>query len=105
VTVCVGLSPVNLESGRGFWIKGAVCVWGGEVMRDDFLPLLNLGKWLLWSQRVLRRLPTAVASLEGLVCWSGLFISTKCGYLGGLVVQGEFLMHWWGKRENGSVCL
>jgi hypothetical protein len=67
-------------------------VCGGEIMRDDFLPLLNLGKWLVWSQCVLRRLSSAVACLEGIVCWPRVFISTKCGYLGGLAVEGEFLM-------------
>ena len=61
----------------------------GEIMRDDFLPLLDLGKWLLWSQCVLRRLSSTVACLEGTVGWARLFSSTKCGYVGGLAVEKE----------------
>jgi hypothetical protein len=64
----------------------------GEIMRDDFLPLLDLGKWLLWSQCVLRGLSSTEACLEGIVGWDRLFSSTKCEYLDGLAVEGEFVM-------------
>ena len=66
---------------RGLFVYGG----GGEIMRDDFLPLLNLGKWLLWSQFILRRLSSAVGLLGG----NCLFSSAKCGYLGGLAAEGK----------------
>ena len=66
----------------------------GEIVRDDLLPLLNLGKWLLWSQCVVRRLSSAVVCLERIVYKPHLSISTKCGYIGGLAVEDEFVMHW-----------